>query len=85
MRLVVIVNYTDDCTYNYNETVPVVYESPEAFLVDFEKAAIELKAKWPSTIFFLGGKDWDAMDFFRGNRFDAPDILTIDEWFGTNE
>lgn len=88
MRLVVRVNYTDDCTYNFTETFPVVYESPEAFIVDFEKEARKaiLEKKWPAfKDFDLGGQNWDATDFFCGAKFKAPDILTIDEWFNKAE
>lgn len=83
MRLIVITNYTDDCTYSFNETVPVVYDSPEAFLVDFEEAARNaLKIEWPNfQEFDIGGQNWDSSSYFKGDTFIAPDILTIDEWF----
>lgn len=86
MRLVVSVNHTDDCTYNFTETYPVIYESPEAFIVDFEKLARKTikEIKWPNfQVFELGGREWDATDFISGKKFKAPDILTLDEWYGS--
>ena len=84
MRLIVRVNYSDDCTYSYYETIPVVYESAEAFIVDFEDAARKaLSIKRPAfRVFDLGGQNWDASYFFKGDEFQAPDVLTLDEWYG---
>lgn len=82
MRLVVITNYSDDCTYSFDETVPVIYESAEAFLVDFEKLCLVNKDKsFTQRRFTLGGQQFDAYDYFNGNEFQAPQILTIDEFF----
>ncbi len=84
MRLVVKVTYTDDCTYNFKETYPVVYESPEHFIVDFEKLARKTikEIEWPQfPVFNLGGQEWDASEFINGNTFSAPDIFTLDEWY----
>jgi len=66
----------------------VVYESPEAFLVDFESAAKKalIENKWPNFAFFeLGGNQWEASDFFSGKKFLAPDIFTVDEWFANKD
>lgn len=82
MRLVVITNYSDDCTYSFDETVPVEYESPEAFLVDFEKACYNNKDKsFTQRQFILGNGRFDASDYFEGNEFNPPTILTLDEWY----
>lgn len=84
MKLVVQVYYTDDCTYSFTETVPVIYDSPEAFLVDFEVLANKALAeiKFPHRqVFKLGGQVWEAADFFKGSEFQAPTILTLEEWY----
>lgn len=86
MRLVVITNYSDDCTYSYDETVPVVYESAEAFLVDFEKACNDnAYFSFTQSRFTLGGRYFCPHDYFNGNQFQAPQILSLDEWYAKVE
>lgn len=83
MRLVIITNYTDDCTYSYNETIPIEYISPEDFIVDFEKQVRATMKKWPNTFFYLAHHCWDATDYMKGENFISPIILTVDEWYDT--
>lgn len=85
-----IVEYTagDDCTYYCTNTVPVEYESAEAFIVDIEVAA-RMALLSQQGNFTLAGKKFDTSSFFYdcnwavpgSGIFDAPSIMTIDEWF----
>lgn len=47
-RLVITYTVSDGCTYDYQVVVPVVYESPEAFIVGFEKACKDARAEYRS-------------------------------------
>jgi glutathionyl-hydroquinone reductase len=87
MRLIAEVNYTDDCTYNYNVIVPVMYESKETFITDFQKLANKTakKAKLNQAFFELGGQSWDAHYFVRHDGCKTPTLFTIDEWFSNTE
>ena len=89
MRLIVSYQVTDGCTYSADIVVPVVYESAEAFLVDFENAVKSAKEKYAS--FSLGGQEFDSyrfveISFDRGSKKEEiylPDVYTVDEWFAT--
>jgi hypothetical protein len=85
MRLVIKYSVGDGYTWWAVEVVPVVYESAEAFLVDFEAIVMDLNAKnsnsWPLADFELGGQKFDYTDFFQEGVYCAPEIMTIDEWF----
>ena len=85
MRLIANINYTDDCTYNYTETLPIVYESAEAFIVEFERLVLKTvkEVKFPnSTHFKLGGQEWEAMYFYQGkDKVEFPEIYTLEEWY----
>jgi hypothetical protein len=85
MRLVIQYTTGDGYTWHAQNTVPVVYESAEAFLVDFEEI---VKAKfashdWRTSTFEfeLGGQKFDYTDFIQEGEYYAPEIMTIDEWF----
>lgn len=92
MRLIIEYSVGDGCTYGCTETVPVEYESPEAFLVDFENACKENKNNPRDFVF--AGKQWSADSFWNLNyttkpilvdEFFPPDIFTVDEWFERHE
>lgn len=81
MRLVVEYAIGDGYTYSAMRTVPVEYESAEAFFVEFEEACQEaMKKEWRNG-FMFAGKEWDATDFFSEGDYYPPQILTVDEWF----
>lgn len=90
MRLVVEYSIGDGCTYHCITTVPVEYESAEAFIVDLEQNCREMRSRsgWNRVAIELGGQKFDADDFFpdisQDDKFYPPDIFTVDEWFQTN-
>jgi hypothetical protein len=86
MRLVIEYNDSDGCTFSCDVTVPVVYESAEAFAVDFEKFCKEIHAKelagdYSSSLVKFAGKSWGTSYFFEDGVYYAPSISTVDEWF----
>jgi hypothetical protein len=84
MRLVIKYSVGDGYTWWAVEVVPVVYESAEAFLVDFEAIVKAPMAShnWRSNVEFeLGGQRFNYPDFIQDGEYYAPEIMTIDEWF----
>lgn len=94
MQLVILyVSGDETCTCEH--VIPVEYESAEAAAVDFETCCIEMeiknaeihKANQTSSYtpyeyeFEFAGKKWYYNDFFEGNTYYPPTILTINEWF----
>lgn len=80
MRLVIEFSAGDGCTWWATVSVPVVYESAEAFAVDFEEACLKAKSSAEYT-FKFAGYDWEPGDFIIDGDYFPPDILTVDEWF----
>ena len=88
MRLVIEYTVGDGYTYSATETVPVVYESAEAFMVEFEQA---VRDDWTKPIFErgikMGGAEFDSSSFMIWNDrtethdYYGPNIYTVDEWF----
>ncbi len=86
MRLVIEFHIGDGCTFSCTETFPVEYESAEAFAVDFEKATLDsYNSGAPNGAFWFAGHEWVTENHgYQDNGkfvYDAPDILTVDEWF----
>lgn len=79
MRLVIETTVGDGYTWHAIVTVPVEYESPEAFSVDFEEACLQNKNNHMP--FHFAGKDWNAQNFIFEGEYYAPEIFTVDEWF----
>lgn len=83
MRLVIKYDVGDDYTWWSTVTVPLEYESAEAFAVDFE--AIVREQRRNAAVFYFAGAEWDPCYFLEVVDGDwvytAPDILTVDEWF----
>lgn len=86
MRLIVEYNVGDGHTWYATETVPVIYESAEAFIVDFEEFVKDKVAK--KDVFNLckfAGREWDITDFYKGDftgdSFYWPRVYTVDEFF----
>jgi hypothetical protein len=91
-RLVVTFWTGDGCTYSFENTVPLEYESPAAFLVNFADWAAECinLAKANKTYiqgeFTVGSHQFDVMDHIykteAGNwAIDLPEVYTLEEWF----
>jgi hypothetical protein len=86
MRLVIVYTVGDGCTWWAQCTYPIVYESAEAFLVDFEEIVM---ARWAKHVYMrpgnydfeLGGQKFDYTEFFFEGKYYPPAIMTIDEWF----
>ncbi len=85
MRLVIRYTTGDGYTWHAENTAPIVYESAEAFLVDFEEIVTARMANydWRSDnhTFELGGQKFECTNFFFEGQYYAPEIMTIDEWF----
>jgi hypothetical protein len=88
MRLIIKYTVGNGCSWHCDITVPVVYASAEAFLVDFEDVVFERHAitadptgGWGESEFSLGGQAFDWTDFFIDEQYHAPEVMTIDEWF----
>lgn len=90
MRLVIEFTAGDGYTYSCTETVPVEYESAEAFAVDFEKAVQDSYDSPANNFgeFMFAGHKWrnDNHGYHQSDSpyfwmYDAPNIFTVDEWF----
>jgi hypothetical protein len=87
MRLVIEYYVGDGYTWSATNTVPVEYESAEAFVVEFEEACKEARVQAKQTRrhwleFTFAGLEWDADCFFTSDgEYCPPEILTVDEWF----
>jgi hypothetical protein len=87
MRLVIEYYVGVDYTWSVTNTVPVEYESAEAFVVEFEEACKEARVQAKQTRrhwleFTFAGLEWDADCFFTSDgEYCPPEILTVDEWF----
>lgn len=85
MRLIIEYNVGDGYTWSGTITIPVVYESAERFIVDFEAFCKENHKYNPNKpITKFAGHEFDVSDFFYGEEIDtfsAPQIYTVDEYF----
>ena len=81
MRLVIRVNITDRYTYFVDTFVPVVYESAEAFLVDFESFCKKNQNSFSLKGHEFAGQMWDVSNFFEDGKYFDPTVMTVDEWF----
>jgi hypothetical protein len=86
MRLVIEYNVGDGYTWHATNTIPVEYESAEAFAVEFEEACKEARVQAKQSArhwveFTFAGREWDADNFFEKGVYYPPEILTVDEWF----
>lgn len=82
MRLIIKYQIGDDCTWWASEIIPIIYESAEKFIIDFEEKLKESIDDKKSN-FELAGRVWDCSDFieYESGSFNYPDIYTVDEWF----
>ena len=82
MRLIVSFQVSDGYTYFVKTSVPVVYESAEAFLCDLEKFIKDKVTTECYENFILGGTEFSVDDFIDNQgEVCLPDVLTVDEWF----
>jgi hypothetical protein len=84
MRLVIRYSIGDECSWNATETVPVEYESAEAFAVEFAAfCRANHKRGYSHHMAEFAGQQWCPDNFFlgRANDYYPPEILTVDEWF----
>lgn len=90
MRLVMIFEESDGCTYSCTTTLPIEYESAEAAILDFEnlcKKQFELQDWRNDTFEFAGRKFWASLFYerevgtSRRHSYNSPKFMTIDEWF----
>jgi len=85
MNIVLCYTEGDGCTYSCDTVRPIVWESCEAALVEFERACTV--AFHERHDFMFAGFEFDPATFFhpvgerQEARFFAPDFLTVDEWF----
>ncbi len=87
MQLVIEHGAGDGYTWWCTCTVPVIYESAEAFAVDFETFCLQYRDVWVAYGPEFAGHKWDMEDFFprdedgEKGEYTAPEIYTVDEWF----
>ena len=89
MQLVIEYAIGDGYTFSATDTIPVEYESAEAFAVDFEAAVRQRMGIHVSNTqeIHMGGKVFyaDAHSYYSDAEkcrvYDAPNIFTVDEWF----
>jgi hypothetical protein len=81
IRLVLEYAESDGYTYCYTRTVPIMYESAEALIVDFEEKCIGSRTNGELK-FTIGGIEFNTSNFFDDDgEYDEPVIRTVDEWF----
>lgn len=90
MRLIVEYTVGDGYTYCATVTVPVVHESPEAFIVEFEEKCSLAYSSDDGGEFTVGCQEFNAGDFYERTDFGeyvyfSPRIMTVDEFFETVE
>ena len=69
MKLVVLYTSGDDCTYSCDNVIPVEYESPEKFIVDFQEALEKVDVTYElgvykDGIFKVAGQEFDQTHFY---------------------
>jgi hypothetical protein len=85
-KIIVSYNLTDGCTYTCDIVEAIVYESIEAFYVDFEewiKTYSELwnKDRMSYGDFVVNNTEFQAYHFMEDGVYYMPDIETLEEWF----
>ena len=79
-RLVLEYAESDGYTYSYTRTVPIMYESAEALIVDFEEKCQGCRTNGEHK-FTIGGIEFNTSNFFEDGEYYEPVIRTVDEWF----
>lgn len=82
MRLVM--KYYTDIEFSYYSVValPIIHESPESALVEFEE--LYNAARAGDGQFMFAGASFYTYEFcgYDPNTYIAPEFLTLDEWYG---
>ena len=80
--------YGDGFTYYCDSAVPILYESAEDAIVDFERLCVEAFHNRQGQFLFAGTEFHtksfmlaDEGDSWEKSKFYGPNFLTIDEWF----
>lgn len=82
IRMVLVYTESDGCTFSAEVVLPILYESTEAALVDFESCFEDAKASKDAYGFFdFAGHQFHTSSFIEGDKTYLPSFLTIDEWF----
>ena len=76
MRIVMCYQFTDCCTYWCPTAIPILYDSCEQALVDFEAALNNTTGE-----FSIFGTSYYKYDFIQDGEIILPDFLTVDEWY----
>lgn len=84
IRLVMIEEISDDCTFSCTITTPFEYESVNKAIADFKKALLANKKDIEVS---FAGMNFRRDDYINGRKFcgDLPEILTLDDWFEKNK
>ena len=85
MRLIIQYDVGDGYTWSGTETIPVAYESGEAFIVEFEDFVKDKVGKDDMlNLQKFAGIEWDITDFYNarsGGGYYWPRVYTVDEFF----
>ncbi len=90
MRLIVEYTSTDGYTFWNTITVPVLHESPESFIVEFDEKCHAARASDESSFIVSGAGEFDVSNFYEAVDFSEPlyvppRVMTVDEFFETVE
>jgi len=84
-KIVMLYTFSDGYTYSCDRVFPLMSESPEQALCDFEDAYNAAKKTDTATLrpgsFKFAGVDFNCGDFECEGEYYPPDFLTVDEWF----
>lgn len=80
-RFILSYEISDGCTYSFTETVPILYESAEQLIIDFEELCTKKNAK----AFRICGHEFEPYVMFENGKYYGPRIYTVDEWFAQVE
>ncbi len=87
-QLVIYFNLSNGCSYSFEQSIPVLYESAEKLLVDLDNALITFKnTHWKKRgVYIKVGNLTFNIDVFQqydGDdvHYELPEILTLQEWF----
>ena len=80
MQIVMEFMAGDGYTYWATSTIPIMYESCEAAMLDFEAKWKEAKAN-NEHHFHMFGLQFDMGDHQENGVFCSPEFLTVNEWF----
>lgn len=76
--------YIDEDNYPVAGTFPIVAESVADAVSEFARQALDAQSRYAaggSSEFHVFGKCFDIYDYFNFGKFEAPSILTLDEWY----